>query len=283
MHRRLHSNQVQSQSTLTGSRDILKYPRHKFGDSRAHPRQIRLRTPDAPGDDAGEEIAAVLAAHLQRPTRVTLTGVLAAGLVARAQEDVGDVLVTAGTQEHALAVVVADDGHLDLKECGWWVCTTLQNKYIPPGALWAACHPRSTVPIPSPSHSPQSANHPMPANKSARYAAQTPTPYPAVPAPNRTRTWRNCTWDGRSFWRLHAPRRVVPLARWRSRTRPLLSGFARLVGWKSKGEGGGGFWLGLAYSSTQWPAVAIQFSLRMAPPQRCVLEKPKNEVRRTDT
>lgn len=37
------------------------------------------------------------------------------------------------------------------------------------------------------------------------------------------------------------------------------------------------------HSSTQCPAVAIQFSLIKAPPQRWVLEKPKNEVRRTDT
>lgn len=37
------------------------------------------------------------------------------------------------------------------------------------------------------------------------------------------------------------------------------------------------------YSSTQWPAVAIQFSLITAPPHRCVLENPKNDVRRTDT
>lgn len=38
----------------------------------------------------------------------------------------------------------------------------------------------------------------------------------------------------------------------------------------------------VAYSSTQCPAVAIQFSLITAPPHRCVLEKPKNDVRRTD-
>lgn len=37
------------------------------------------------------------------------------------------------------------------------------------------------------------------------------------------------------------------------------------------------------YSSTQCPAVAIQFSLIIAPPHRCVLENPKNDVRRTDT
>lgn len=39
----------------------------------------------------------------------------------------------------------------------------------------------------------------------------------------------------------------------------------------------------LTYSSTQWPAVAIQFSFIMAPPHRCVLEKPKNDVLRTLT
>jgi len=37
------------------------------------------------------------------------------------------------------------------------------------------------------------------------------------------------------------------------------------------------------YSSTQCPAVAIQFSFSTAPPQRWVLENPKNEVRLTDT
>lgn len=37
------------------------------------------------------------------------------------------------------------------------------------------------------------------------------------------------------------------------------------------------------YSSTQCPAVAIQLSLIIAPPHRWVLEKPKNDVRRTDT
>lgn len=37
------------------------------------------------------------------------------------------------------------------------------------------------------------------------------------------------------------------------------------------------------HSSTQCPAVAIQFSLTIAPPHRCVLENPKNEVLRTDT
>lgn len=37
------------------------------------------------------------------------------------------------------------------------------------------------------------------------------------------------------------------------------------------------------HSSTQWPAVAIQFSLSRAPPHRCVLENPKKDVLRTDT
>ena len=37
------------------------------------------------------------------------------------------------------------------------------------------------------------------------------------------------------------------------------------------------------YSSTQWPAVATQYSLTRAPPQRWVDEKPKKEVLRTDT
>lgn len=37
------------------------------------------------------------------------------------------------------------------------------------------------------------------------------------------------------------------------------------------------------HSSTQWPAVAIQFSFNKAPPHRCVLENPKNDVLRTDT
>lgn len=37
------------------------------------------------------------------------------------------------------------------------------------------------------------------------------------------------------------------------------------------------------YSSTQCPAVAIQPSLMMAPPHRWVDEKPKNDVRLTDT
>lgn len=37
------------------------------------------------------------------------------------------------------------------------------------------------------------------------------------------------------------------------------------------------------HSSTQWPAVAIQFSFNSAPPHRCVLENPKNDVRLTDT
>lgn len=37
------------------------------------------------------------------------------------------------------------------------------------------------------------------------------------------------------------------------------------------------------HSSTQWPAVAIQFSLSRAPPHRCVLENPKNDVLRTET
>lgn len=40
---------------------------------------------------------------------------------------------------------------------------------------------------------------------------------------------------------------------------------------------------GWTYSSTQCPAVAIQFSLMIAPPHRWVLENPKNEVLRTDT
>lgn len=37
------------------------------------------------------------------------------------------------------------------------------------------------------------------------------------------------------------------------------------------------------HSSTQCPAVAIQFSLSTAPPHLWVLEKPKNDVRLTDT
>lgn len=37
------------------------------------------------------------------------------------------------------------------------------------------------------------------------------------------------------------------------------------------------------HSSTQWPAVAIQFSFSRAPPHRCVLENPKNDVLRTET
>lgn len=36
-------------------------------------------------------------------------------------------------------------------------------------------------------------------------------------------------------------------------------------------------------SSTQCPAVAIKFSFKTAPPHRWVLEKPKNDVRLTDT
>lgn len=37
------------------------------------------------------------------------------------------------------------------------------------------------------------------------------------------------------------------------------------------------------HSSTQCPAVAIQFSFKTAPPHLWVLEKPKNEVLRTET
>lgn len=39
----------------------------------------------------------------------------------------------------------------------------------------------------------------------------------------------------------------------------------------------------MTYSSTQCPAVTIHSSLMSAPPQRCVLENPKNDVLRTDT
>lgn len=40
---------------------------------------------------------------------------------------------------------------------------------------------------------------------------------------------------------------------------------------------------GCTYSSTQCPAVAIQFSFKMAPPHLWVLEKPKKEVLLTET
>lgn len=41
--------------------------------------------------------------------------------------------------------------------------------------------------------------------------------------------------------------------------------------------------LSFTYSSTQCPAVAIQFSFRIAPPHLWVDEKPKKDVLLTDT
>lgn len=47
--------------------DVLEDPGHESGYPRAHPRQVLLRTSDAPGNDAREEVAAVSALHLQWP------------------------------------------------------------------------------------------------------------------------------------------------------------------------------------------------------------------------
>jgi len=39
---------------------MFQYPRRKLGDSCADPRQIGLGTANTPGDDAGQEKAAIL-------------------------------------------------------------------------------------------------------------------------------------------------------------------------------------------------------------------------------
>lgn len=91
------------------SRDVLEDPGHELRDARADAWEVGLRAADAPGNDAGKEVAAVLSAHLQRPAAVALARVAAAAFVARAQEDLRDELVPAGAQEHVLAPVVADD------------------------------------------------------------------------------------------------------------------------------------------------------------------------------
>jgi hypothetical protein len=94
---------------------VLQDPRYELGDPGADPGEVRFGASDAPGDDPGEEVVAVLAAHLQWTPRVSLAGVSTAGLVARAQEDLRDEFVSSGAEEHALAAVVAHDGDLDLE------------------------------------------------------------------------------------------------------------------------------------------------------------------------
>ena len=55
-----------------GSCDALDDPGHEFGNPCADARQVGLGAADAPGDDARQEVAAVLAPHLQRTARVAL-------------------------------------------------------------------------------------------------------------------------------------------------------------------------------------------------------------------
>ena len=54
------------------SRRVGQNPVPENGDPRADARQVGLRAPDAPADDAAEEPAAVLPPHHQRASRVAL-------------------------------------------------------------------------------------------------------------------------------------------------------------------------------------------------------------------
>jgi len=45
---------------------MFQYPRRKLGDSCADPRQIGLGTANTPGDDAGQEKAAILRLGLEK-------------------------------------------------------------------------------------------------------------------------------------------------------------------------------------------------------------------------
>ena len=53
-------------------RHLVHDPLGELGDSRAHSRQVRLRTPDAPADDAAQEVATIVALDDERTPRITL-------------------------------------------------------------------------------------------------------------------------------------------------------------------------------------------------------------------
>jgi len=53
-------------------RHVLHDPVDELGYPGAHAGQVVLGAPDAPTDDARQEVAAVLTPHLQRTARVTL-------------------------------------------------------------------------------------------------------------------------------------------------------------------------------------------------------------------
>lgn len=103
--------------------------------------------------------------------------------------------------------------------------------------------------------------------------------------------WKNCISDVRFSSPQHARCTAIALVCAKSHIHPLVCVFVMLVNCNL--EHCVRLWLitydwiefdsSESYSSTQWPAVAIQYSLITAPPHRCVLENPKNDVRRTDT
>lgn len=101
---------------------------------------------------------------------------------------------------------------------------------VPLATPTAAFLPRSAGPIRSRWRSRRSTGRPSPAGIWARCAACTWPAPPAAPRPSRIRTWRSCTWDGRSSGRPRAPRTGTALCPTRSRTRPRVCGSATSAG-----------------------------------------------------